>query len=405
MKKLLAIILCLGLAFTVIGCKGDTDTGTSSCEASSTQGDSDISGAQVWFSKDGVELTRTELDKAINQEYVKPKNVIIMIGDGMGLNDIALANKFSDFLFDYGISFENLPNTGNCITNSLDGVTDSAASATALSSGIKTTNGRIGREKGGKPTVNVCEVARENGKKVGIVTNDAVYGATPSAFTVHNVSRSNTDAISRSFVEFAPDVLIGSGYSDFTTYVTESEKHTELLQNINVAPTYDLWEIKLNQDVNGEKPFFGFMSVDFGCEDYKLAQATELALNRLENENGFFLMVEGAGCDKGGHGNVIEQKTVGVSVLDKAVAVAIKYCLKNPDTVLIVTSDHETGGVTLPSRDYELTDDLFTTDDHTGVNVGVFALGYGTEYFNDKTVDNTDIGKFMIAALKGETYK
>ena len=113
-------------------------------------------------------------------------------------------------------------------------------------------------------------------------------------------------------------------------------------------------------------------------------------------------MVEGAACDKAGHNENAAQKTVGVANFDKAVAVAVKYCMENPDTLLIVTSDHETGGVTIPDGEYTLSKDLFTTDYHTDANVGIFALGYGTEYFKDKTVDNTDLGKFIHAAIKGE---
>lgn len=406
MKRILSIILCIFVLLSFVGCKNGDTTGTPSGQSSSSAVSSENLTPQVWYSKDGVELTKTDLDAAVSQEYVKPKNVIVMISDGMGLNDIELAYKYSDFLFDYGITFDKFPNIGDCITDDIDGyVTDSAAAATALATGYKTRNGRIGRTEKGKDLKNAPELARENGKRVGIVTNDAVYGATPSAFTVHNLSRQNTAAICRSFVEFAPDVLIGADYSTFGEAISTSEKHSELIKNINVASSMELWETKLNEDLKCEKPFFGFFNPDLVTEDYMLAQATELALKRLENENGFFLMVEGAACDKGGHSNNAEMKVAGVGVFDKAVAVAVKYCLENPDTVLIITSDHETGGVTIPEGYHTLSNDVFTTDNHTGTKVGVFALGYGTEYFKEKTVDNTDIAKFVHAAIKGETYK
>lgn len=403
MKKLLSIILCLVLALSLVACGSDIPQDNP--VSSSSSGEQVASTPQVWYSKDGVELSKADLDRAISQEYIKPKNVIIMIGDGMGLNDIKLTNKFSDFLFEFGVSFEHLPNVGEVTTNSWTGVTDSAAAATALSSGEKTKNGRIGLGVKANITKNVSELAREYGKKVGIVTNDSIYGATPAGFTVHTVSRENTDKICQQFLEFAPDVLIGGGHSTFIQNINASETHKALLGNINLAPSQSLWETQLNADPNGEKAFFGFLSANHDVTSYQLAQATELALKRLENEKGFFLMVESAAPDSAGHGNVIERKHKGVASFDKAVAVAIKYCLNNPDTVLIVTADHETGGVTLPEGEYELSKDLFTTTSHTGVNVGVFALGYGTEYFKGKTVDNTDIAKFMHAAIKGETYK
>lgn len=410
MRRILAIILSLVLVLVFTGCGGKTTTVAPSTPSSSVESNvSDDTVAlepQIWYSTDGVTLTKTDLEKAINAEYVKPKNVIVMISDGMGLNDLKLAYEFSDFLFDYGLTFDKLPNIGEAITSNIDGeVTDSAASATALATGVKTRNGRIGRTEKGKDLQNALELAREYNKKVGIVTNDAIYGATPSAFAVHNLSRENTAAICRSFIECAPDVVLAGGYSSFGTAIGGSEKYSELIKGINVASGFEIWESKLNSDLKREKPFFGFFNTDFSSADYKLAQATEVALKRLKNDNGFFLMVEGAGCDKGGHGNNAEQKVASVAVFDKAVAVAVKFCLENPDTVLIVTSDHETGGVTIPSGKYELNSDIFTSESHTGVNVGVFALGYGTEYFKGKTVDNTDIGKFIHAAIKGEQYK
>ncbi len=403
MKKLLAVILYFVLILSLIGCGGRVNE-----EAPSSTDSSSIKEltAQVWFSDDGVTLTKNDLEAAINQEYVKPKNVIIMISDGMGLNDLKLAYKFSDFLFDYGLTFDKFPNIGTAITNNLDNeVTDSAASATALATGEKTSNERIGLGGSGEELKNALELAREKSKRVGVVTNDFIYGATPSAFTVHNLSRENTAEICCSYVDFAPDVLIGGGYSSFMANVRASQKHSDKLQNINIASRFDLWQDKLNEDLRYEKPFFGFFYPKLNVADYQLAQATELAINRLKNDKGFFLMVESTGCDKGGHSGDAEKKVTAVGVFDKAVAVAVKFCLENPDTILIVTSDHETGGVTLPSGDYKLFDDIFTTDNHTGTNVGVFALGYGTEYFNGKTVDNTDIGKFLHTAIKGETYK
>lgn len=406
MKRILSIILCIFVLLSFVGCKNGDPTATPSGQTGSSTVGSETLKPQVWFSKDGVELTQADLDKAVAQEYVKAKNIIVMISDGMGLNDLELAYKYSNFLFDYGLTFDKFPNIGDCITDDIDGyVTDSAASATALATGFKTRNSRVGRTEKGKDLKNAPELARENGKRVGIVTNDAVYGATPSAFTVHNLSRHNTEAICRSFVEFAPDVLIAGGYSTFGTAVSTSEKHRELIKNINVATSMELWEAKLNSDLKCEKPFFGFFNPDLEKEDYMLAQATETALKRLENENGFFLMVEGAACDKAGHNKNAQQKVTGVGVFDKAVAVAVKYCLENPDTILIITSDHETGGVTIPEGYHTLSDDVFTINNHTGTKVGVFALGYGTEYFKNKTVDNTDIGKFIHAAIKGETYK
>ena len=112
-------------------------------------------------------LTAALEEKAVSEEYVKPKNVIVMVSDGMGLNDLVLANKFSNFLFDFGLTFENFKNKGEMTTNSLSGLTDSAASGTAMATGQKTENGFIGMKPDGTHLKNAPELARENGKKVG----------------------------------------------------------------------------------------------------------------------------------------------------------------------------------------------------------------------------------------------
>ena len=113
-------------------------------------------------------------------------------------------------------------------------------------------------------------------------------------------------------------------------------------------------------------------------------------------------MVEGAGTDTAGHNNLMDAKMSNVATFERAIAVVLKFMKENPDTLLIITSDHETGGVQLPAEGEQPSNDLFTSESHTGVNVRVFALGYGAEYFYGKTVDNTDIAKFAISAIKGE---
>ena len=405
MKKILSVLLCLILAFAATGCTGDGGENSSSGSYLSGK-DNAVTEPIVWYT-DGVTLTEKQLKAAADMKYQKPKNVIMMISDGMGLNDIIIAEKFSETLNDYGVTFEHLPNIGEVTTHDIKGgVTDSAASATALATGVKTYSGQVGmknRENSSKADnlKNVCEYAREAGKKVGIVTNDSVLGATPASFTVHASTRYRTTTIVEGFLDFKPDVLIGNGYADFMK-IAERDANKDKLAQINVANGFDKFKAALNDTSKSNLPFLGFHHFDLDAEENYLAQSTQIALNKLENENGFFLMVEGAACDKAGHAGVAQRKVTGVGVFDRAVAVAIDYCMKNPDTVLVITSDHETGGVTIPSGDYPLDENIFTILEHTGVNVGVFALGYGTEYFDDTVVDNTDIGKFLIAAVQGK---
>ena len=378
MKKILALLLALILILC-------------SCAKAPEQ----------WYTDGEIVYTAEQMEEFVSAEYKKPKNVIFMIGDGMGLNDLQLSRENCETLFEFGLAIDYLPNVGTATTRSLNSeVTDSAASATALATGTKTNNKMIGMNPDKSLLQNVTEIAREEGKKIGVVTSDGMTGATPCAFLVHNEDRENYDELSNSLVECAPDVLIGcTGYRSFSNALTEENK--ALLDSYTVAQSFNEFTEVLNADAKAENPFFGFIYTDSYENTYDLAYFTETALNRLENKDGFFLMVENTGCDKAGHNKNAMGKINTVSIFDKAVAVAMEYCKNNPDTVLIVTSDHETGGVMLTDG-YALDKSLFSGTDHTGVDVGVFAMGYGTEYFNGKTVDNTDIAKFAIKAVKGE---
>ena len=346
-----------------------------------------------WYTNGDVNITKEEVLEILSIQYKKPKNVIIMIGDGMGANDIVLTEKNKNGCFDFGLVLNQIKYTGYATTHSNNSsVTDSAASGTALATGYKTNNGILGLSPDGEVLTNISEIARENGKKVGIVTNDSIVGATPSAFTIHNISRNNYNEIAKSFVEFKPDVLIGQGYSDFASLN---------LSEFIVSKNFSEVNAVLNKDPLSKKPFIGFFSENIiNSINNTLAYNTEIALNRLKNnDKGFFLMIENAGTDKAGHSNNIFGKINAVVTFDRAVATVLKFMKSNPDTLLIITSDHETGGVQLPQGEFILDNSLFTTTGHTGKHVRTFAVGYGASYFHNKTVDNTEIAEFAINAV------
>ncbi|MBQ8304325.1 MAG: alkaline phosphatase [Clostridia bacterium] len=346
-----------------------------------------------WYTSGEVAITKAEAEEILSIDFKKPKNVIVMIGDGMGPNDLVLTEKNKKGCFDFGLVLNLIKSTGFATTRSFNAdVTDSAASGTALATGQKTNNNYVGMSPEGKPIKNISEIAREMGKKVGIVTNDDITGATPSAFTVHNISRKNYSELATSFAKFKPDVLIGQGYSQFADVDLSGFLVSKSIAEINSV---------LNLDTLCKKPFIGFFSEDIlSAPSDTLAHLTEVALNRLKNDKGFFLMIESAGTDKAGHNTHIKGKVNSVVTFDRAVATVLKFMKENPDTLLIITSDHETGGVALPRGEFKLTSSLFTTDGHTNIDVRTFAVGYGAEYFSGKTVDNTDIAKFAIDAVK-----
>lgn len=391
MKKLLSFLIALLISISLCAC----DQPAAVPETAPSTEPVVTEPAKVWYQEGTVEITAQQVDSIVNGEFTAPKNVILLIGDGMGANDIAICSQYGQNNYDFGLVLERIPHHGLATTRSANKkVTDSAASGTALATGTKTNNGMLGLDPKGNPLKNISEVAREMGKKVGIVTDDNIGGATPSAFLVHNEDRENYDEIFTAALDFGPDVYIGK--VAFERYTEAAEK------GYNAASRFQQIDYTFSQSDDLSKPFVAFNSGYSTNVSNELSQCTQLALELLQNEKGFFLMVESCGTDKYGHSNNIKGKLNSVTTLDRTLAAILLFMEKNPDTLLIVTSDHETGGVKLPKDADSVTDALFTTENHTDTKVRVFAVGQGSEYFHDKTIDNTDIGKFIIDVLTNQ---
>ena len=382
MKKLLAVLLAFLLLLGLSACGEEPKS-------------------ESWYSEEGIQITKEQVQEIVNSEFTAPKNIIVIIGDGMGPNDIALAEKYSDDVYEFGTVLNQIPNHGVATTHSADAeVTDSAASGTALSTGVKTNNGYIGKDVNGNDLKTMAERAREAGKKVGIITDEDLSGATPTSFVVHNISRSNDAELCNSMVAFMRDVLMGKNYSDVDVCLTETNR--ELVKNnYIVAKKFRNFKEVLDTDPDCEKAFFGNLNGYATVASDNLAQCAQVAFKRLQNENGFFLMIESAGTDKYGHNGTINGKLASVVTLDRTVAAALLFMKENPDTLLIVTSDHETGGIRIPEEGENLSTAV-TGNEHTATPVRVFAVGAGSEYFSGKTVDNTDIAKFVINAIEAK---
>ncbi len=382
MKRLLALFLSLLLILSFTAC--------------------DTPEPEGWYSPNGISIKESQVEKIVSSEFTTPKNVIVIIGDGMGPNDIILAEKHAKGVYDFGLVLNKIKNHGLATTHSADSeITDSAASGTALATGVKTNNHYIGKDPDGNDLKNLAEIAREQGKKIGIITDEDISGATPSAFVVHNISRDNRKELVSAMVKFKPDVLMSQDYNS-TMFIMDEEGRRIFDNEYLVAKDFKRFNSVLDTDPNSEKPFWGFLNGYSTVASDNLAQCAEVALKRLQNEKGFFLMIESAGTDKFGHGGNMQGKLNSVVTLDRTVAAVLKFMEENPDTLLLITSDHETGGVQLPVTGQESLRDLMTQTEHTATPIRVFAVGKGTEYFSGKTVDNTDIAKFLIRAIKGE---
>ena len=327
-----------------------------------------------------------------------PKNIILMIGDGMGL-----AQLYSGMTANGGHLFlENFKNIGFSKTNSSDKyVTDSAAGATALSSGVKTYNGAIGVDPDKKPVVNILEMAIKKGIKTGLVSTSSITHATPAAFIAHADSRKSFDDIALDFLKTDIDVFIGGGKK----YFEKRKDGKNLSQELKDKGYQVLYKIDDIQNVKSGK-LAGLTAEDHNKpmpeRGEMLVPSTLTAINILsQNKKGFFLMVEGSQIDFRAHKNDTPGVVLEMLDFDKAIGAALEFAASNKETLIIVTADHETGGMTLLDGDYKTGKVVakYTTGGHSAIAVPIFAFGPGSEEFRG-FMENTEIAEKMMQLLK-----
>lgn len=325
----------------------------------------------------------------------RPKNIILVIGDGMGPGALRLAS-----LHAHGrpgrLLMEQLPAVGLVRTASANrDVTDSAAAGTALSSGIKTDNRMIGMTPSRTVCRSIAEAAARSGRAVGILTTDSLTGATPAAFYAHVKNRNMETDIAAQSVLCGFELLIGNEHAKPFLPASAGGRRsdgrnlcTELKEKgyAQVATEKELERMK------GDRKVFGF--VLFPIRDPEcLARAAGAAMKRLSADpEGFFLMVEGCDPDRGGHANDPDRTAHGVLSVDFLARAALDFALAHPDTLVVVTADHETGGIAAaPNRENPRRPFLsYSSLGHTGTAVDVFAFGPGADRFSG-VMENTDI--------------
>ena len=329
----------------------------------------------------------------------KPKNIILFIGDGMGA-----AQVFAGITANGGeLNIQNMPFVGFSKTQSADDyVTDSAAGGTALSSGKKTTNGTIGLDAYGNKVTTILEYAERNNKATGMVSTSAITHATPASFIAHQPSRNMYEQIAGDFMNTDIDLFIGGG-ADFFMKRVDGRDLLQELRDKGYRTAYNMQEIE--PVTEGKLAVLTAVGHNAGYRDRgdMLPQATSKAIEVLSNADskGFFLMVEGSQIDWGGHQNDASYNTGEVLDMDKAVGEAIKFAIEDRRTLIIVTADHETGGMSVNEGDMSkgYVKAAYTTGDHTGIMVPVFAIGPGAEEFTG-VYENTEIFEKMYKLFK-----
>lgn len=343
--------------------------------------------------------------KSKNAVVVAPlrqaKNIILLIGDGMGLTHISAGMYFNN----NQSQLERFPVAGlHKAYSSSDLITDSAAGATAFSAGIKTYNGAIAVNNDSMPVKTILELAEEKGLSTGMVVTSTLTHATPASFVAHVRNRKYDDEIATFFLKNEVDFLVGGGKKFFDQRTVDTRNLVKELE----AKGY---QVNSSQNAETSVPADPTKNFIYFTADGDPAKASEgrnylapysvAAAKHLKqrSEKGFFLMVEGSQIDWGAHANNSDYIVSEVVDFDQTIGKILDFAAADGETLVIVTADHETGGYAInPGSEFGKIRGAFTTDYHTAQLVPVFAFGPGSELFSG-IYENTAIYQKMKAAL------
>lgn len=378
MKKLFALLLCIVLAFTVVGCGGDKG-----------------------------EENKKELDPIQYIEYgnvTTAKNIILLIGDGMGMEQVRAGQIYQgDYLY-----MQKIPNNVKVETRSADNsITDSAAAGTALSTGKRTNNGYICMDTDQDDLKTIVDIAHDLGKRTGVVTTEKIWGATPMAFSSYGPRQ---DALADTLVSRAAqtgnvNLFISDNTTDSTSKLDliTAEGYTE------ITAVDDISESNLDKIVG----MYPITATAQSMTDYSFDRIVMESIEYLsKDQDGFFLMAEGGHIDHRCHSNDLRSMIDELLAFDLGVKAAVEWARQRTDTVVLVTADHETGGLKIndkavdadtlldPADDYGNYNYSWGSSTHTDADVYLYLYGKEMDYsvysFADKNrIKNIDIFKIM----------
>ena len=311
------------------------------------------------------------------------KNVIFLIGDGMGFNHLNKTEKERDL----SLTINEFKIGGESMTRSLsNAVTDSAAGGTALATGERTSNGAIGVYMFDLFATysypkNITELCKENGMMTGVITTDETSGATPASFSAHAYDRGDAEDITADQMTSGFDLIWG-------TENGIANKADAAANGFTYVTTYD--EMMALEE--GSRSFAQFTNALWTLEQSDentptLSQMTEKAIDLLDDtDEGFFLMVEGAHIDKHSHSNESENMTEAMAEFDKTIKIALEYAKADGETLVVITADHETGAIMLEDGEY-----VFTSGSHSDANVPVRVYGSEKLIYKGEVLNNYEI--------------
>jgi alkaline phosphatase len=314
------------------------------------------------------------------EETPKVRNVILLIGDGMGLNQM-----YAGYTVNRGnLAIARFPVVGLSKTSAANNyTTDSAAGGTAIACGEKTNNGMLGVRPDGTHLKSMLVYAAENGLSTGMVVSCELTHATPAAFVANVSSRSENEDIALDLARSKINVAIGGGRKFFEDRA-DSKNLTDSMKARGFRVAYTLDEVKAVREGNLLGLLAEVSPQRYPARGELLPEGVATAINILnQNKKGFFLMVEGSQIDWAAHDNDQESVVNEVLDFDRAVKIALDFAERDGQTLVIVAADHETGGMSIRRGNLE-TGDLtanFSTTSHTGVPVPVYAFGPGAMKF------------------------
>lgn len=330
------------------------------------------------------------------------KNIILMIGDGMGENHLALAKQergISLYMEDY-CDVRGYSKTRSASHR----VTDSAAGGTALSSGVRTVNHYVATyvydplDWFSHPRT-LAEAAKKCGMRSGVITTDTTDGATPASFSAHTSHRSNSTDITTQQMQSDLDLIWGGAVKTFSADTAASNGFTV------VTTAREMQSLKSGSRSFGQFDYNAMWHTEApaGSDSPTLSQMTEKAINLLKNDQGFFLMVEGAHIDKHSHGSndadnydtKVANAAEAVEEFDHAIEIAAKFAKRDGNTLVVITADHETGGIVLKDGKY-----VYTKSGHTNADVPVIVFGCKDFFAPGAHIENRQVSQ-RIGALAG----
>jgi alkaline phosphatase len=329
----------------------------------------------------------------------RAKSAVVMIGDGLGFAGIEASRLLNRGIGGH-LQLDRFPVAGFSTTRSaIEVVTDSGAGATAIATGHKTLNGRLGVDATGNSLRTLAELAKAQGKAVGLITDSYMWDATPGGFAVHQTNRRKYLEIALELAGRDFDLLIGCE----TRRVKEDDDDQGPIVQKFLAEGWQVgrdldWLEKAGPGKALALLPGGSMSPQKGSS--QLARAVALAIARLEQDpEGYFLLIESEETDTGGHDNDLEQVARGVEALDFSLERVFAAAERDGETLVVFTSDHETGGLAiLGGTAGEPLEYRFATDGHNAEPVPLLAYGPGAERFAGSQ-DNTEVGRDLAGAL------